>query len=127
MLSMIGGDPQTGTLRWSRPLLIRGFVLGAIIERYMFISVARYEWEWLYRPAVAILLAMAVLGMLPTAFLFVVAYIRLENREPWRLVLTMASCIAAFVYVVFDWFLTIPWPATLLGKLIPAPKFIPTI
>jgi TctA family transporter len=252
-------------LQWPRPPLILGFVLGAIIERYMFISVARYEWEWLYRPAVAILLGLAVLGMfrpligeflanrkagrattligkpvfhpsalfhvalillivvmisettswdedakiaplivawialgctivslynhvfrvptitraaseaagtdaprsihmdlvaddswltpdliirragiffgwlvafmasmaavgiLLTAFLFVVAYMRLENREPWRLVLTMAGCIAVFVYVVFDQFLTIPWPATLLGKLIPALKSLPTI
>ena len=66
-------------------------------------------------------------GIVLTACLVVVAYMRLENREPWRLVLTMAGCIATFVYVVFDRFLTIPWPATLLGKLIPALKFIPTI
>ncbi|MCK4869129.1 MAG: tripartite tricarboxylate transporter permease, partial [Alphaproteobacteria bacterium] len=252
-------------LRWPRPPLILGFVLGAIIERYMFISVARYEWEWLYRPAVAILLGMALLGMfrpliseflanrkagratpligrpvfhpaalfhvglialilvmiaetgsweeeakiaplivawfalgcavvslfhqvfrapaiaratraeagsdvprsihmdlvaddawltpglilrragiffgwlvafmasmaaigmLPTAFLFVVAYMRLENREPWRLVLLMAGSIALFVYVVFDRFLSVPWPPTLLGEWIPVLKFIPTI
>ena len=252
-------------LRWPRPPLILGFVLGAIIERYMFISVARYDWEWLYRPAVAILLGMALLGMLRpligeylanrragrsttligspvfhpaalfhvglilliavmiaetgvweddakiaplivawfalgctivslfhqvfrapaiaravmeeegadaprsihmdmvaddswltpglivrraaiffgwlvafmasmatvgillTSFLFVVAYMRLENREPWRLVSIMASGIALFVYVVFDRFLTVPWPATLLGEWIPIFKFIPTV
>jgi TctA family transporter len=252
-------------LRWPRPPLILGFVLGAIIERYMFISVARYGWDWTYRPLVAILLGMALLGILrpligeylanrragrgttligrpnfhpsalfhvafillimvmiadtrqwepdakiaplivawlalvcavvsllnqvfrtpsiarmgrqqdgsekprsihmdliaedvgltpgvivrraamffgwlvgfmasmaligilPTSFLFVVVYMRLENREPWRLVLAMATGISVFVYVVFDHMLTIPWPPSLLGTLIPALRIIPTI
>jgi TctA family transporter len=252
-------------LRWPRPPLILGFVLGAIIERYMFISVARYDWDWVYRPVVAILLAMAVvgilrplvgeylanrragrampligrptfhpsvlfhvglillilvmiaetgaweeeakiapllvawfalgcalvslfnqvfrtaaisraakeagggetprsihmdlvaddswlttglivrraaiffgwlvafmasmatIGILPTSFLFVVTYMRVENREPWRLTLAMAVGIMLFVYVVFDRMLTIPWPPTLLGDLIPLLKFIPTV
>jgi hypothetical protein len=52
---------------------------------------------------------------------------RLENREPWRLVLPQAIGIVIFMYVVFHRFLTIPWPATLLGKLIPALKVIPSV
>jgi TctA family transporter len=252
-------------LRWPRPPLILGFVLGAIIERYMFISVMRYEYEWLLRPVVMILFAlafiglfrpliteflaqrrdgkvasgigfptfrpadllyvglialviamlvqanewhpqakvapvivgwvtlacatisllhkmfrrpagpaeldkaakdgerrsihmdlevddallsqgavirraaiffgwiiafmalMATIGLIPTAFVFIVAYMRLENREPWRLVLPQAIGITIFMYVIFHRFLTIPWPATLLGKLIPALKVIPSI
>ena len=35
-------------LRWPRPPLILGFVLGGLVERYMFISVERYNWEWLW-------------------------------------------------------------------------------
>ncbi len=35
-------------LRWPRPPLILGFVLGGLVERYMFISVERYGWEWLW-------------------------------------------------------------------------------
>ena len=50
-------------LRWPRPPLILGFVLGAIVERYMFISTMRYGWEWLARPLVVVLLALAVLGL----------------------------------------------------------------
>lgn len=251
-------------LRWPRPPLILGFVLGAIIERYMFISVMRYDWAWLLRPVVLVLLALAVLGLfrpligeylasrkagrgftvfgppvfrfsslfhvglivlvavmiaetgtwepeakiaplivawltlvcavlslyhqvfrapvlagrdgggagngsasihmdltaddsglplgvvlqraaiffgwliafmasmwavgiLVTAFLFVVLYMRLENREPWRLVLPYATGVTLFVYLVFDQFLTIPWPATLLGRMIPALTIFPTI
>jgi Tripartite tricarboxylate transporter TctA family/Tripartite tricarboxylate transporter TctB family len=248
-------------LRWPRPPLILGFVLGAIIERYMFISTARYGFEWLLRPVVVILLGLAVLGLLrpligellaqrragraalldppslraadllyllfgavvalmllqasawedsaksapmivgsltlaalmfsllnqifrrssgeldvasgqsrrsmhmdlisdtsalgtkviltravmffgwlltfmagmaaigliPTAFLFIIAYMRLENREPWRLALPQAFGLTLFVYVVFDRFLAIPWPASLLGALVPALKAIPSV
>lgn len=249
-------------LRWPRPPLILGFVLGAIIERYMFISTARYGAEWLLRPVVVVLLTLAVLGLLrpliselaaqrrhgrvatllalpslraadlfylffggvvalmlvqasawddsarnapmivgsvtlaaltisllnqvfrrsgpdlaldrsrqpssmhmdliadtsalgtalvlrraaiffgwliafmgsmaaigliPTALLFIVAYMRLENREPWRLVLPQAIGLTVFVYVVFDRFLTIPWPASWLGALVPALRAIPSV
>ena len=251
-------------LRWPRPPLILGFVLGAIIERYMFISVARYEFDWLTRPIVVVLLALAVIGLFrpligefvarrraarpvavvgritlrpadllyvfllglvgwmlvqtggwefearmvpvvvgwitlaaatigllnqifrrsleeenaeaagtdaprsihmdlksdhsahgvrvvlrraavffgwllafmagmaaigltPTAALFVVAYMRLENREPWRLVLPQAEVLTAFIYAVFDRFLAIPWPPTLIGGLLPALRAIPSV
>jgi TctA family transporter len=49
-------------LKWPRPPLILGFVLGEIVERYMFISTMRYGAEWLLRPVVAIVLVLAVLG-----------------------------------------------------------------
>jgi TctA family transporter len=47
-------------LRWPRPPLILGFVLGEIIERYMFISIGRYDYAWLLHPIVFVLLAMAL-------------------------------------------------------------------
>ncbi|GKY90113.1 tripartite tricarboxylate transporter permease [Sinisalibacter aestuarii] len=252
------------SLHWPRPPLILGFVLGAIIERYLFISIARYSWEWLLRPAVIVLLllavvmvlrpfigeiierrrtgekglpfhapvlhvtdlftllliagvgwmvveatgfadkarlaplsvgfaslaflvvsftnqilrrpgrgaaigvgggkarkevhldlvedyrglpvgkivlragvffgwmlvfmaSMALIGLIPTVFFFIVAYMRLENREPWKLVLPIALGTTLFIYVVFDVFLTIPWPATLLGRLVPALQVLPSI
>ncbi len=52
-------------LRWPRPPLILGFVLGEVIERYMFISIGRYGWDWLNpmtHPIVTILLVMAIVG-----------------------------------------------------------------
>ena len=58
-------------LRWPRPPLILGFVLGGLVERYMFISVERYSWEWLwifregtFAPWVDIILLMALYGIL---------------------------------------------------------------
>src|SRR4051812_21617813 len=49
--------------KWPRPPLVLGLVLGDSIERYMFISIERYSYTWLFRPVVAILLLMAVIGV----------------------------------------------------------------
>jgi len=241
-------------LRWPRPPLILGFVLGAIIERYMFISTMRYGWEWLLHPIVLVVLIlsviglmrplisdhlarrksratapsataitvrpadalyvvfialaaclvidtigwsteaalaprivggvtlaaatiglasqilrrpsaeaggvhmdvisdfgvqspvsvyaralvffgwlaafmvmMALVGLIPTAFVFVVAFMRSERREPWRLTLMMAAGLTLFIYVVFDRFLKLPWPPTVLGDLVPVLKAIPSV
>jgi hypothetical protein len=43
---------------WARAPLILGYILGKLIEKYLFISVGRYQFEWLSRPAV-----MAILGI----------------------------------------------------------------
>ena len=51
-------------LKWPRPPLILGFILGDIIERYMFISIQRYEWAWLAKPMVVVLFAMSALALL---------------------------------------------------------------
>jgi len=51
-------------LRWPRPPLVLGFVLGALVERYMYISYSRWEFEWLSRPAVMMILAITLLSVL---------------------------------------------------------------
>ncbi len=48
---------------WPRPPLILGVVLGEIVERYLFISVGRYEWAWLTRPLVILFVTLAVVGL----------------------------------------------------------------
>jgi len=48
---------------WPRPPLILGFVLGGIIERYLFISIGRYDWAWLTQPLVLIFFALAVVSL----------------------------------------------------------------
>ncbi len=241
-------------LRWPRPPLILGFVLGDTIERYMFISVSRYDFDWLTRPIVVVLFGiallgllrpvvgglmkgglrsalaargvtpsfaanqlfyvfvlgllgfmlfqsqywpwqaqivpiavgvtavlftsislagqvwgkreaagaqghmdmisentelgrrtiltraciffgwiigfmatMAVIGFIPTLPLFVILFMRIENKEPWRLVLGQAIGLTAFVYFVFELLLHMFWPGSLLGTLIPALKVIPSL
>jgi len=49
--------------RWPRPPLVLGFILGSIIERYMFISIERYGADWMLRPLVLVLFAMAGLTL----------------------------------------------------------------
>src|SRR5262245_26170746 len=49
--------------KWPRPPLVLGLVLGDSIERYMFISVERYGISWMWRPVVAVLLILAVIGL----------------------------------------------------------------
>lgn len=50
-------------LNWPRAPLLLGLVLGDLVERYLFISIQIYGYEWLFRPLVMILLALAVLGL----------------------------------------------------------------
>jgi len=47
-------------LGWPRPPVILGFVLGALVERYTFISVLRYDFDWMLRPVVAVLLVVSL-------------------------------------------------------------------
>ena len=44
-------------LGWPRPPMVLGIVVGAIFERYLFISTQLYGWEWLLRPPVLAILA----------------------------------------------------------------------
>ena len=46
---------------WARAPLILGFILGKLIEKYLFISISRYEFAWLDRPAVLAIFAITIL------------------------------------------------------------------
>ena len=76
---------------------------------------------------VAFLCSMAVIGLIPTVPIFVIAYMRLEGPEKWRHAAIMAVVMVTLIYVVFDQLLTIPWPPTLLGTYFPAFKVIPSV
>ena len=70
---------------------------------------------------------MAVIGLIPTAALFVVLFMRLEGRERWSLVIPYAVILAVFIAVTFDWFMAIPWPQSLIGQWVPVLKVIPSV
>ena len=76
---------------------------------------------------VLFMISMSVIGLIPTVPLFVIAFMRFENRERWRLVLPQAIILTLFIYVLFDQLLLIPWPSTLLGTWLPALKVIPSM
>src|SRR5215813_4943200 len=49
---------------WPRPPLVLGFILGGILERYMFISIERYGTSWLLRPVVVGMFILSALTLL---------------------------------------------------------------
>ncbi|HEX7936145.1 MAG TPA: tripartite tricarboxylate transporter permease [Paraburkholderia sp.] len=63
---------------------------------------------------VGFLVCMSVIGMIPTVPIVIVAFMRIEGREPWRLSLILAACVTALIYGVFDQIIHIPWPSSLL-------------
>jgi TctA family transporter len=69
---------------------------------------------------VGFLACISVIGLLPTVPLIVVAYMRLEGRESWRLSLVMATCLTLFLHVVFDQIIHTAWPDNLLSQWLAA-------
>jgi hypothetical protein len=70
---------------------------------------------------------MWLIGLIPTVALFVLLFMRLEGPERWSLVIPYATILVLGIYVVFDQFMAVPWPQTLLGQLFPVMKFIPSV
>jgi TctA family transporter len=70
---------------------------------------------------------MGVIGLIPTAAIFVVIFMRLEGPERWKLVIPYVTVLILAVWLAFDFFMSLPWPPTLLGKFFPAMKFIPSV
>jgi putative tricarboxylic transport membrane protein len=50
-------------LEWPRPPLILGLVLGRLAENYLFLSYARYTFDWLARPIVVVLVLLCILSV----------------------------------------------------------------
>ncbi len=70
----------------------------------------------------------ALFGMLPAVFLFVILYMRIEGKEPWRLTMSCAFGLVLFAWFLFDYLLALPWPQTVIGDIIPALKgVVPSI
>ena len=76
---------------------------------------------------IAFMGVMAVIGLVPTVALFVVVFMRYENREPWKLVIIYAMVLVFAISFVFDNVMSIPWPPTLIAQWFPALKFLPSI
>jgi TctA family transporter len=77
---------------------------------------------------VAFLCSMALIGLIPTVPVFIIAYMRLEGGEKYRHAIIMAAIMVTLIYVVFDQLLSIPWPPTYLGDWFPILKtMIPSV
>ncbi len=73
------------------------------------------------------MLSIYLIGFIPSVPIFIVALMRSEGREPWKIVAPMALFMTVFVYIVFGRILMLPWPMSLLGTLVPALKIIPSV
>jgi TctA family transporter len=62
---------------------------------------------------------LALIGMLPAIFIFVLLYMRVEGNERWTLVLSCSGGLTAFCYLVFDYLLALPWPKSFMGDWFP--------
>jgi TctA family transporter len=77
---------------------------------------------------VGFLCSMAVIGLIPTVPIFIIAYMRLEGGEKYRHAIIMAAVMVTLIYVVFDQLLSIPWPPTYLGDWFPVLKgLVPSV
>ena len=76
---------------------------------------------------VGFMAVMWLIGLIPTVALFVLLFMRLEGPERWSLVIPYATILVLGIYLVFDQFMAVPWPQTLLGTLFPVMKFIPSV
>jgi hypothetical protein len=76
---------------------------------------------------IAFMALMAMIGLIPTAGIFVLVFMRPEGGERWSLVIPYAAVLVLSIYFVFDQVMSVPWPPTLLGTWFPALKFIPSV
>ena len=102
-------------LRWPRPPLILGFVLGDIFENSMFISIERYGADWLFRPVVMVLFALTLYGIFAPAIKSFLARRRDRQDHPGTrfhvqrpdadtfFTLLLLLCFALTLYLSWDW------------------------
>ena len=69
----------------------------------------------------------AIIGLLPSMFFFMVAYMRFEGKEKWGLTLIISSVVWALSYLLFHVVLIIPWPQTIVGDIFPVLRSIPSL
>lgn len=77
---------------------------------------------------IAFMGVMATIGLIPTVFVFVIAFMRFEGPERWSLVIPYAAILVAFIYIAFDQVMAVPWPQTLVGSWLPELKqYVPSL
>ena len=64
---------------------------------------------------IALVAALNLVGMVIGTVLYMVALMRLLDRMPWRLALMVALATAAFVFLVFSFWLKVPLPVGVFG------------
>jgi hypothetical protein len=101
-------------LAWPRPPLVVGLVIGAIFERYLYISTSLYGLGWVQRPAVVAILALVAWALyrpLSEIVRSVVAELRQVGAHPLRISASAAFTLAIILFVIAAIALAGDWPA----------------
>jgi TctA family transporter len=96
--------------KWPRPPFVLGFILGEPLERYLFISIERYGVDWLVKPFVLLMFALAAISLLRPLLQDVRAHapedvksrMGLPNSSLWGPGLSLM--ISAFNFFVVLWY-----------------------
>ncbi|MGH7825170.1 MAG: tripartite tricarboxylate transporter permease [Candidatus Binatia bacterium] len=113
-------------LGYPRPALILGMVLGTLMERYLYRSVASYGFTWLTRPAVIVLLILA-LGTLAFTLWDRAKKSPKASAQPQQgakeaggvFSFHPPSTLSLFFLLVFAAAITLGWQWPLIAKLMP--------
>lgn len=62
-----------------------------------------------------ILLLSEYIGLLTCLCISVIAYIKIQGKDPWWKAIVIGICMTVFLYFVFVWFLRVPVPKGPLG------------
>jgi len=112
---------------WPRPPLILGLVLGRLIENYLFISVTRYQFEWLARPGVVVIFSVLLFILARPAWAFLKSY--RANKAAEVSVTTAvekppadypAAVLWISIFALFAYALVSSWTWGLSARLMPA-------
>jgi len=101
-------------LAWPRPPLVVGLVIGAIFERYLYISSSLYGLGWLTRPVVVVILALVAWALyrpLSEIVRSVIAELRQIGSHPLRISASAAFTVAIILFIVAAIVLSADWPA----------------
>jgi putative tricarboxylic transport membrane protein len=101
-------------LAWPRPPLVVGLVVGAIFERYLYISTSLYGLAWLTRPVVLVILALVAWALyrpLSEIVRSVIAELRQIGSHPFRISASAAFTMAIILFIIMAIALSTDWPA----------------
>ncbi len=101
-------------LAWPRPPLVVGLVIGAIFERYLYISTSLYGLGWLTRPVVLVILALVAWALyrpLSEIVRSVIAELRQIGSHPLRISASAAFTVAIILFIIAAIALSTDWPA----------------
>ncbi len=101
-------------LAWPRPPLVVGLVIGAIFERYLYISTSLYGLGWVQRPAVIAILALVAWALyrpLSEIVRSVVAELRQVGAHRLRISASAVFTLAIILFVIAAIALAGDWPA----------------